>query len=125
MEVASADLRLGFRERKRENGSTIGKRVSPSPSSATLRNTPVREVTPIRLSVAERAQIAGAAARRKLTVSGFIRQAALQASAIVEGKASVRRPEEPRQASAYDERGLVIVDPEPAGHWVDGELVSR
>jgi uncharacterized protein (DUF1778 family) len=49
----------------------------------------VRGVVPVRLSDAERAQIAGAAKRQSLTLSGFIRQASLQASAVVEGKVSV------------------------------------
>ena len=48
---------------------------------AEARNT--REVFPIRLSGAERAQIEGAAKRRELTIAGFVRQAALQASAVV------------------------------------------
>ena len=57
--------KLVSRERKRENGSTIGKALSPPPSSATMRNTPVREVTAIRLNAAEREQIQAAAAGRK------------------------------------------------------------
>jgi uncharacterized protein (DUF1778 family) len=68
----------------------------------------------------EREQIAGAAARVGVTLSGFIREAALQASARVVEKVSVRAPEpEP-------ERGLVVLGgEEPSGHWVDGELVRR
>jgi hypothetical protein len=83
----------------------------------------VRSVTPIRLSDAEREQIQAAAARRKLTVSGFIRQAALQASAIVEGKATAKAPEREEPGSGYG--GLVVLETEPTGHWVDGELVHR
>ena len=62
-------------------------------SSLGGRNT--REVVPVRLSDAERAQIASAATRRQTTLSGFIRQAALQASAIVTERASVKTPEPP------------------------------
>jgi hypothetical protein len=80
----------------------------------------VRSVVPIRLSDAERGQIQAAAARRKMTLSGFIRQAALASSAIVEGKAWVRVPE-----SEPEREGLLIVDTEPAGHYVDGELIRR
>ena len=81
----------------------------------------MREVTPIRLSAAEREQIHAAAARRKLTLSGFIRQAALEASAIVEGTATVKAPEREEPESGYG--GLVVLEAEPTGHWVDGELV--
>jgi uncharacterized protein (DUF1778 family) len=82
------------------------------------RNT--REVVPIRLSPAERTQIASGAARLKLTLSGFIRQAALQASAVVERKASVKAPEPPEPS--YREPVLLLED-EPEPHYVDGELV--
>jgi hypothetical protein len=76
------------------------------------------------LSDAEREQIQAAAAWRKLTLSGFIRQAALQASAIVEGKATVRTPESEQPDSV--DGGLVVLETgPPAGHWVDGELVYR
>ena len=42
----------------------------------------------LRLAEAERAQIAAAAGGLKLTLSGFLRQSALQASAVVEEKAA-------------------------------------
>jgi hypothetical protein len=47
----------------------------------------------MRLSDAEREQIAGAAARLSLPLTSFVRQAALQASAVVEKKVSVKAPE--------------------------------
>jgi hypothetical protein len=77
----------------------------------------MRSVVPIRLSDQERGQIASAATRLQLTLSGFIRQAALQASAVVERKASVKAktPAEPER------RELVIADVEPSiHHYVDG-----
>ena len=91
------------------------------------RNT-VRSVVPIRLGDGERQQIAAAAARRKLTLSGFVREAAVAASAIVQGKATVQRPSAPRVGveapTVVDSgRGVVVVDPEPAEHWVDGERI--
>ena len=76
-----------------------------------------REVLAIRLSDAEREQIAGAAARLKLTLSGFVRQAALQASAVVGRKVSVQAPEPPERESL----GVVLLDPEQSSHaFVDG-----
>jgi hypothetical protein len=77
----------------------------------------VRSVVPIRLSDRERGQIAGAARRLQLTLSRFVRQAALEASARVERKVSVAAPPEPE---------LVVVESEPERvHYVDGEPVSR
>jgi uncharacterized protein (DUF1778 family) len=81
------------------------------------RNT-VRSVVPVRLSVQERGQIARAAGRLELSRSGFVRQAALQASAVVERKTSVKAPEP-------EPRGLVVVGPEPSRHLVDGEWIER
>jgi multidrug efflux pump subunit AcrA (membrane-fusion protein) len=60
---------------------------------------------PIRLGDAERAQIAAAALRQGLPLSGFVRQAALQVSAIVTAKATVkteREPEPAREVSVLD-----------------------
>ncbi|MBA2359399.1 MAG: hypothetical protein H0V79_00445 [Actinobacteria bacterium] len=51
----------------------------------------MREVVPIRLGAREREQIAEAAARRELALSSFIRQAALQASAIMSGSNPLER----------------------------------
>jgi hypothetical protein len=82
----------------------------------------VRSVVPMRLSDAEREQIARAADRLKLPLSGFVRQAALQASAVVEGKVSVKTPERTEVAPA---RGAVVLDLEPrAHHFVDGLCVA-
>jgi hypothetical protein len=95
------------------------------------RNT--RSVLPIRLSDRERAQIAGAAQRRELTVSGFVRQAALAASAVVQGKVtprienaeiSLRRGQPSSDPKKPNRDGLVFVDTELPGHWVDGERVA-
>ena len=80
----------------------------------------MREVVPVRLSDQEREQIAGAAARLELTFSGFVRQAALEASARVVEKVSVQAPEPPER----EPQSVVIVEPEPKPrHWVDGEPV--
>lgn len=89
--------------------------LSEGPAEA--RNT--RSVFPIRLSDRERQQIEDAAKRRQLTIGGFVRQAALQASAVIEGKARVKE-----QAVEHPSRELIMVDAEPVGHWVDGELVA-
>jgi hypothetical protein len=65
----------------------------------------------------ERGQIAGAAARLELTLSGFVRQAALQASAVVGRKVSVQASEPPVRESV----GVVLVDPDEGSHaFVDG-----
>jgi hypothetical protein len=94
-----------------------------SPRSATPRNT-ARAVVPIRLSDRERAQIAAAAGRLELTLSGFLRQSALQASAIVEGKASVKpateRKSDPEPAR---ESRVVLLDAAPSHHFVEGICV--
>jgi hypothetical protein len=90
---------------------------------------------PIRLSAAEREQIKAASSRLELTLSGFIRQAALEASARVEQKATpwwaraqqvatttaARKHSEPEPKPEPHE--LVVVDAEP--HYVDGEPVYR
>jgi hypothetical protein len=87
--------------------------------STTRRNT-ARGVVPVRLSGAERAQIAGAAGRRKLTLSGFIRQAALQASAVVQGKVYPVKAQVPERGALP----LVVVGSEPRSHWVEGVPVD-
>jgi uncharacterized protein (DUF1778 family) len=90
--------------------------------SPTRRNT-ARSVVPIRLGDSERAQIARAASRLQLTLSGFVRQAALQASAVVDRKASmVSKPRDADLDQSMSERGLVVVEPERE-HYVDGERV--
>jgi hypothetical protein len=80
----------------------------------------VRDVLAIRLSAAEREQITAAATRLGLTLSGFVRQSALQSSAVIEKKVSVPEPQ-----PAEPERELVVVELEPSGHRVDGEFVQR
>jgi uncharacterized protein (DUF1778 family) len=81
----------------------------------------MRDVLAIRLSDAERAQVAGAAARLELTLSGFVRQAALQASAVVARKVSVQAPEPPEERVHPVLESLVVLDPEESSHaFVDG-----
>jgi uncharacterized protein (DUF1778 family) len=82
----------------------------------------VREVVPIRLGADERRQIAGAAARLGVTVSGFVREAALEASArVVQKVVAVRIPELPDRKR---EAEVVFVDAGPKReHWVDGERI--
>jgi hypothetical protein len=85
-----------------------------------------RAVAPVRLSNAEREQIASAALRQGITFSAFLRQAALEASARVEGKVSpVKAPERETREQAK----ATILEPEPAPaveepwrphHFVDG-----
>jgi hypothetical protein len=86
-----------------------------------LRNT--RDVLAIRLSGPEREQIAKAATRQKLTLSGFVRSAALQASARVLEKVTPAKPPAPKPAEAR-ETPLVLIDDEPRrGRLVDGLLL--
>lgn len=85
-----------------------------------------RAVAPVRLSNAEREQIASAALRQGIIFSGFLRQAGLEASARVEGKVSpVKAPERETREQAK----ATILEPEPAPaveepwrphHFVDG-----
>lgn len=58
----------------------------------------------MRLSDAEREQIAGAASRLSLPLTSFVRQAALQASAVAERKVSVKTRE--RKAPDRKSRGV-------------------
>jgi uncharacterized protein (DUF1778 family) len=86
----------------------------------------VKSVFAMRLSDAERGQIAKAAATMELSLSGFIRRAALQAAAVTLGKVKVRpRVDPPAERSAVEPRAVVVADEleERAGHWVDGERV--
>jgi hypothetical protein len=75
----------------------------------------------IRLSEQERRQVADAATRLGNSLSGFVREAAPQASAWVTGKVGELEDDEP--ASVYTERGLVAL--EPVRHMVDGEWTGR
>jgi hypothetical protein len=89
-----------------------------------------RDVVPVRLSDAEREQIASAALRQGLTFSAFLRQAALQTSAIVAGKVSVK----PREREARERVKVPTIladDPPPRveepwrpHHFLDGECVG-
>jgi Protein of unknown function (DUF1778) len=86
-----------------------------------VRNT--RDIFAIRLSGPEREQIALAAARQRLTLSGFVRAAALQASARVLEKVSPAKPPAPKPVEAR-ETPLVLVSEEPRrGRLVDGLLL--
>jgi hypothetical protein len=93
-----------------------------SPTSATERNT-ARNVVAIRLSPAERAQIVRAAGGRDLPVSTFIRWAATEAAS--EQLLRAARPKAPAPAPHAPERETIMLGDEPAGHWVDGELVTE
>jgi mobilization protein NikA len=91
----------------------------------------VRSVVPIRLSDAEREQIQAAAGRLELTLSGFIRKAALQASAVVGEKISVQAVEPEPSPEVRDSTPFVLLDTErprivdgmaswPTGVWSTG-----
>jgi hypothetical protein len=81
-----------------------------------------RQVVTLRLAEVERAQIAAAAGRLKLTLSGFLRQSALQASAVVDEKAAPMRPvRDVTNPRPMRREPLVLVDGE-SEHWVDGEV---
>lgn len=80
----------------------------------------MRAVVPIRLNDAEREQIARAAARLELTLSGFVRQAALQESAVVERKVSVKPRSERPNVPEREPRGVVVLDDQLEHHFVDG-----
>jgi hypothetical protein len=79
----------------------------------------------------ERRQIAEAAAQLGLTLSGFVRQSALQGAAVTLGRVKVRPRVQSADGSVSGKseppRAVVVADEldEPAGHWVDGELVRR
>jgi hypothetical protein len=91
----------------------------------------VRQVVPIRLSDGEREQIATAAGLQAMPVSTYLRSAALQASAVAIGKATVAsrppRRERPAPERKVPDRKLLVVDSVPAAksHYVDGEAVGR
>jgi Protein of unknown function (DUF1778) len=75
----------------------------------------MRDVLAIRLSQQERRQVAEAAERLGKSLSGFVREAALAASARVTGKDG---------EGDTGDNGLPFVALEPVGYWVDGELVD-
>ena len=79
----------------------------------------MREVVPIRLSDQERGQIASAATRLGKNLSGFVREAALQASAVVERKASVKARSERAEVPERKSAGMVLIEPREIHHWVD------
>ena len=89
----------------------LGEYVTATPYACVIR---MRYVFAIRLSEAERRQVAGGAVRSGKSVSAFVREAALQASASVTRK--VAEPEE------RDELPNIVV--EPVRHMVDGEWVD-
>jgi hypothetical protein len=94
--------------------------VEDSPEA---RNT--RDVLAVRLAEREREQIAAAAGLQGMPISTYLRCAALQASAVAIGRASVAtaRPREwPAPAPPRKLRVIEVV-PEPRAHYVDGELV--
>jgi uncharacterized protein (DUF1778 family) len=69
-----------------------------------------------RFSDAERTQVEAAAGHLELTVSSFVRQAALQASAVVEKKAVVAPTTTRATAPERERLGVVLVDPEESSH---------
>jgi cytosine/adenosine deaminase-related metal-dependent hydrolase len=102
----------------------------------------VRGFVGVRVSDRERSQVAQAAAVMELSLSGFIRRAALENAARVLGRVKVRARVEPEPSRALDtsmaddqngfpptaeERShavVVLAEPdELAEHWVDGERV--
>jgi hypothetical protein len=84
----------------------------------------MRDVLAIRLSDQERRQVAEAAERFGKSLSGFVREAALAASARVTGKVGeAERPDDDGTASVYADRGLVAL--ERPRHMVDGEWTGR
>jgi uncharacterized protein (DUF1778 family) len=76
-----------------------------------LRNT--QQTFTIRISDAERVQIARAANRLSKPLTSFVREAALAASARVENKVVVKEKPPP-------ERELVVIEPRTDHHLVDG-----
>jgi hypothetical protein len=72
-----------------------------------------------RFSDAERAQVSRAAARSKLTLSAFVRQAALASSAIIEGKVEPRRERDEASEPERDRAPFILGDTERP-HIVDG-----
>ena len=97
--------------------------VEPNPGKASERSSEARntrEVVPIRLSSAERRQIARASERRNIALSAFIREAALAASAFVGGRVTPRPVEAPERVLAVQEERL---EEEPQVYFVDGEPV--
>jgi hypothetical protein len=88
----------------------------------------------VRLSEAERAQIAAAEGFQNMPLSSYVGCAALQHSAVAVGKATVAprpRPVSPRAEPTPERkvpaRKLLVIDPAPPKreHYVDGELVRR
>jgi hypothetical protein len=84
-----------------------------------------RDVVPVRLSDAERAQIESAARTQGLSFSGFVRQAALEVSARLTRKVEpVREKAEAREPTPSRTPIVVMDEPEPKPHCVDGERVD-
>jgi uncharacterized protein (DUF1778 family) len=76
-----------------------------------------------RFSDIERAQVEAAAGRLGLNLSGFVRQAALQASAVVGKKAVVVPTTTPTTAQERESRGIVLLEAGVKHHFVDGLCV--
>lgn len=68
-------------------------------------------------------QVESAAARLGLNLSGFIRQAALQASAVVGKKAVVVPTTRRTTAPERESLGIVLLEAEVKHHFVDGLCV--
>jgi uncharacterized protein (DUF1778 family) len=81
----------------------------------------VSTVIGARFSDAERTQVEAAAGHLELTVSGFVRRAALQASAVVEKKAAVAPTTTRATAPERERLAVVLLDPDESSHaFVDG-----
>jgi Mobilization protein NikA len=117
----------GFREKLSENGLVEPNLSSSSEDSGRARNT--RQVIAIRLAEGEREQIAAAARLQGLPLSSYLRCAALEASAVAVGRATVapgpHPPRPPRRERPAGKREVPVLDWAPAKtpHYVDGELV--
>jgi hypothetical protein len=108
-----------FRERNAEKPMVEPNLSSVGEEPALSRNTG-RDVLAVRISPAERAQIATAAGLQDMPVSTYVRCVALQASAVAIGRASVVPRRDPARPKAP------VTAPEPTReHYVDGELVRR
>jgi hypothetical protein len=83
----------------------------------------VSTVIGARFSDAERAQVESAAGRLGLNLSRFVRQAALQASAVVGKKAVVVPTRTRTTAPERESRGIVLLEGGVKHHFVDGLCV--
>ena len=107
-----------FSRRKRQNPHVERNLNGNREDAGEARNT-----LSVRFAGAERAQIAAAAGLSGMPLSSWVRCAALQASAVATGRASVAPPRPPERKPTV----MLELAPEPPAraHHVDGELVRR